>query len=193
MHRSSDEGWKALADKALRQRWHERCERSHSLHLDELEEQKKREEEERLHFAKLQEAAAKERAQRNQEVAVIEEHYYNTMTNDTSKDHCSTSPLFLEDVVTPISEPDSHCLCRSKVCEAHCEQQLDSARKERDQALSLARCYRDIAEARQAEKRLQKTELEGKVELVRDFWRNKLVEGSSRSGQILRAALIRRE
>lgn len=152
-----------------------------------------REEEERLHFARLQEAAAKERNQRNQEVDMIEEHYYNTITSDTSKHYCSTSPLILDAVLTPISEPVSSCLCKNKVCEVHCDQQLQSVRKERDQALSLARCYRDLAETRQAEKRVLKKELEGKVELVREFWRNKVVEGSSRSGQILRAALVRKE
>lgn len=42
-------------------------------------------------------------------------------------------------------------------------------------------------------KRVLKNELEGKVKLVQDFWRNKVVESSSRSGQILQSALIRRE
>ena len=107
------------------------------------------------------------------------------MTNDTSKDHCSTSPL-----LTPISEPVDNCLCKNSL---HCKQQLQRARKKRDQALSLARCYRDLAEARQAEKRALKNELDERIELVRDFWQNKVVEGGSRSGQILRAALVRRE
>ena len=31
-----------------------------------------------------------------------------------------------------------------------------------------------------------------KGELVRSFWRNKIIEGSSRSGQMLRAALLKK-
>ena len=34
--------------------------------------------------------------------------------------------------------------------------------------------------------------LDGKIEIVRDFWRNKIVEGGSRSGKMLRASLIRK-
>ena len=72
-----------------------------------------------------------------------------------------------------------------------CKQQLELARRDRDNALMLARQYRNLAEASHTKIRQQKNELEEKVELVRDFWRNKIVEGSCRSGQILRAALIK--
>ena len=58
--------------------------------------------------------------------------------------------------------------------------------------LSLARLHRDMAETSQAQKRILKAELENKNELVRNFWRNKVVEGSTRSGKMLRAALIRK-
>ena len=43
----------------------------------------------------------------------------------------------------------------------------------------------------EAEAKLMKNDLEGKIETVRDFWRNKIVEGASRSGQILRNALTK--
>ena len=46
-------------------------------------------------------------------------------------------------------------------------------------------------ELRKEEKR-KKKELEDKVKLVRTFWRNKVVEGGCRSGQILRSALIKK-
>ena len=68
---------------------------------------------------------------------------------------------------------------------------MHEARKERDYALITARQWRDKAESAQAEKRKLKNEMEKTVEVVRDFWRNKVVEGESRSGKILRAALIR--
>ena len=69
---------------------------------------------------------------------------------------------------------------------------LRKARYESNQALSLAQHYRNVAEERQSEKRNLKSELEQQVEVVRDFWRNKVIEGSSRSGRILRAALSRK-
>ena len=47
----------------------------------------------------------------------------------------------------------------------------------------------DLGEASQLEKRTLKNDLERKIETVCDFWQNKIVEGGSRSGQILGNAL----
>ena len=58
----------------------------------------------------------------------------------------------------------------------------------RNQALSLAQHYGNVAEERQSEKSMLKSNLEHQIEVVRDFWRNKV--GSSISGRILRATLI---
>ena len=69
---------------------------------------------------------------------------------------------------------------------------VQSAREERDQAIGLARHYRNLAKSRQLEKRILKNDLEGKIETVRDFWRNKIVEGGCRSGQILWNALMKK-
>ena len=98
------------------------------------------------------------------------------------KDPYDTSPLLLD---TPLSEP--MCSCTGVVSSNRCKQQLEYARRERDNAILLARQYRDMAEECHTEKR---SHLEEKVELVRHFWRNKVVEGGTRSGQILRAALL---
>ena len=51
--------------------------------------------------------------------------------------------------------------------------------------------YRDLAETIQKEKRKINNELESRVEAVQSFWRNQVVEGQSRVGRILRAALFR--
>ena len=48
----------------------------------------------------------------------------------------------------------------------------------------------NLAEKSQTDKRLLKISLEKQVETVRDFWRNKVVEGDSRSGRMFRNALI---
>jgi len=49
-----------------------------------------------------------------------------------------------------------------------------------------------LAETVSAEKREIKYEMEKTVEVVRDFWRNKVVEGGSRAGLMLRASLLRK-
>ena len=61
----------------------------------------------------------------------------------------STEPLLLDAVVEPISE--STCSCPPMTGTACCKVQLDAARRERDNALALARQYRDLAEATRTE------------------------------------------
>ena len=163
--------------------------RYHAAHVAEIEEEKKKNEEERLHRVELKRANAIKIAQRNHAVDVAEQ-CYNTLIQN-SQDHSDTSPLLLDSVITPVSETLSCSSPENMLHRIHCRLQVQSARQERDRALSLARQYRNLAEASQLEKRTLKNELERKVETVRDFWRNKIVEGSSRPGKILRAALIR--
>ena len=125
-----------------------------------------------------------ERASRQREVEDTAERY----TELCEEERNDTSPLLLNSAVIPVVEPS--CSCNNIVVSARCKQLLAGARRERDNAIMLARGYRDDAEECQTEKRKLKHELEEKVEL--NFWRNKVVEGGSRSGLILRAALIRK-
>ena len=134
----------------------------------EMEEKKKKEEEEKLRISKL------EAAQHECEVEHVERFY----TELSHKERNTTSPLLLDSVVTPTVEPS--CSCTNIIVAAQCKQLLQSARQERDNALLLARQYGDIAEECQTEKRRLKHKLEERVELVRNFWRNK-VEGGSRT------------
>ena len=180
-----------MADEALKKRWRERVMKYRALEMIEVEEEKKKVEKEQLHYAELTRAWENERAKRHLAVEVTEHHYNSIIQNHTTKDHCDTSPLLLNAVITPVSEP-SCTLSSESIFHAHrCGEQVQSARKERDRALALARQYRDLAEACQLDKRTLKNDLEKKVETVRDFWRNKIVEAGSRSGQILRNALIK--
>ena len=165
--------------------------KSHAIHVTQLEERKK-EEEERLLVAKVKEVASTTAIAQRYHAVNMTEQSYNTLTqNHILDDNSNTTPLLLDAVVTPVSEPSCAFSPESTVRTFHCKQQLQSARNERDRALLLARQYRDLAEASQAGKRTLQIELERKIETVRDFWRNKVVEGGSRSGQILRAALIK--
>lgn len=67
----------------------------------------------------------------------------------------------------------------------------EQARTEWDQALLLAWTYRNVVEDTINEKQVLKQQLKTKVKMVSDFRQNKIVEGSSTSGKLLRAALIR--
>ena len=68
---------------------------------------------------------------------------------------------------------------------------ISSCRRERDKALNDALCYRNLAERLLVEKREMKVRMEKRVETVRDFWRNQILEGQSRSGRIVKAASMR--
>ena len=174
----------------MKKKWRERSIKYHSAHVAEIEEEKKKNEEERLHLVELKRVNAIQMAQRNYAVDEAEQ-CYNTLIQNHPQDNTDTSPLLLDSVITPVSETHSCALPENILHRIHCRQQVQSAREERDRALSLAQEYRNLAEASQLEKRTLKNELERKVETVRDFWRNKIVEGNSWSGKILRAALIR--
>ena len=65
------------------------------------------------------------------------------------------------------------------------------ARKARNDALLVAHQFRDMAETLQAQKRDMKYEMEKTVEVVKEFWCNKVIEGGSRAGRMLRASLLK--
>ena len=67
---------------------------------------------------------------------------------------------------------------------------IESANEEKRKAQQAALCYRNMAERLQKEKRELETTLNEKVELVRDFWRNNIKEGSTRAGKMVQRALL---
>lgn len=178
-----------MALEAFQRQCKERVTKSNAIYAAEIEENKKKEEKERLRLVKLTELREKQRIQRCEEVDHIENSYIEQISG-CNPDTSSTSPLLLDEVVTPLYESTCSCSLMDMAGRVCCKEQLKVARQDRDSALMLARQYRDLAEASHTKIRQQKNELEEKVELVREFWRNKIVEGSSRSGQILRAAEI---
>ena len=100
--------------------------------------------------------------------------------------------LLLDAVLIPVEEPTSTCCSESLIHSTQCIEHVRTARSERDRALRLAKHYCNMAEETHREKRDLQHRLETQVELVRNFWRNQIVEGDSRSGRMLRAALIRK-
>ena len=70
---------------------------------------------------------------------------------------------------------------------------LSSIQKEQEKtrkALQQVKHYRDLAEKLRKEKRTAIHNLNEKIELVRDFWRNKICEGSTRAGKMVQRALL---
>lgn len=152
-----------------------------------MEERKRKEEEERAHDILRKQAVALEQIRRSEKIKSIEDQY--TLCAEAS--HSNTDgPLLLDAVVLPIRERDP-----KPPADAHaalCNEEIRVARSEINQALRLAHCYRDLAEKARSEKQQVQHKLETEIELVRDFWRNKVVEGGSRGGKLLRAALVRK-
>ena len=103
----------------------------------------------------------------------------------------SNRALLLKSILIPVEEVVPVLNSGNIMHDREFAKQIKNARQERNVALELAQMYRDLAEKIQQDKRKIQDELETRVETVRDFWRNKIIEGESRGGQILRAALFR--
>ncbi len=178
-----------MAQEKLQQRW---CERSRTFNAacqaDEEDRQLEKEQEETLTLQHNQ-AVALLQAKRIEMVESVEDDYVQYRSED---DSAGTAPLLLNEVLVPIKEPCSSLSSVNLVHTAQCIEHVTSARIERNQALLYAQQCRDLAEKTQHEKRDLKYKLQTQVEVVRNFWRNQLVEGSSRSGKMLRAALLRK-
>jgi len=114
---------------------------------------------------------------------------YARITSESKKHH--NRALLLDPILIPVEEPVVSFDTGDLVHDSKCTKLVLEARHERNYALNIAQNYRDLAEKIQEEKRKVHDELESRVETVCNFWRNQVVEGQSRSGQILRAALFR--
>lgn len=68
-------------------------------------------------------------------------------------------------------------------------QEMERVQEERDKAVQLVTHYRDCCERLKKEKRELHNQLSTNCETVRDFWRNKLLEGSSRGGLLVQKAV----
>ena len=104
-------------------------------------------------------------------------------------------PQIHDAVVVPIEEslPSILCVCEnSNVCTRQCHEYILKARAERNDALMLLSHYRNMMESMEKEKQEIQKQMEARVEYIKHFWRDQVIEGSSRAGKILRAALIRK-
>ena len=101
----------------------------------------------------------------------------------------SSSGVLLLPSVPPLSEEQSSSLIAKVLTGVEQQSIIQEARNDRDRAIMEAKSYRDLAEKIKKEKREQECNLLKQTEAVRDFWRNKVLEGDTRGGKILRASL----
>jgi len=69
------------------------------------------------------------------------------------------------------------------------EKRVMKCTKEKDKALKDAFYYRTLVEELETDIKEMKTTMHYRVTAVRDFWRNSVLEGRSKSGAILKQAL----
>lgn len=62
-------------------------------------------------------------------------------------------------------------------------------REKTKEALEQVQHYRNLAEQLRSEKRDVVCSMNTKVEVVRDFWRNKILEGSTRAGKMVKKSI----
>jgi hypothetical protein len=95
----------------------------------------------------------------------------------------STSPLdSSDDVAANIGV--------SGVARVYFNNKIRLEREKRIKAVQEAQAYRNMAETMRREKRQIVNTMNEKIEVVRDFWRNNIKEGSSRAGIMVRRALL---
>lgn len=122
---------------------------------------------------------------REEEHAKVVEKSSCTLEAQSMSDNSSTLLLPLVDttsisaeVYVPLLETKQDTVAKIKTLE-----------EERDRANTQVLIYRNLAERLRKENGNLKHEMNHKYEVIRDFWRNNLIEGCSRSGAIVKAAL----
>ena len=158
--------WKSLFEKHLCTRWKERYE------TQQIEDDQHDHDAATQYVIDQQIVDIEKVAKQHNEV----EKEYNDMSVESTK---SNSALLLPSVIIPIEDKEPFSYAPSVI--SHMEQQciIKQATTDRDQALMEAKYYRNLAETFKTEKRDMEQAYANRVEVVRDFWRNKIVEGDS--------------
>lgn len=117
-------------------------------------------------------------------------------------DSCNcTEPINLPPVLIPIKDTAPVHVTSSKdndvvqdvIHTRRCNRQIQLARSERNDALRLAQLYRNKVEELVKDKKNLKHSYEEQLNKTRDFWRNHIMEGGTRAGRMVRAALLRKD
>lgn len=178
---------KSLFEKHLCSRWKERKER---YEMEQQLDEQHDEETVAQHLCDQQnnDNVSREQIVEHQQKIERVEKEYNELFVKLSTSNSALLPA----VLIPIEDKKPLSCAASVISRMEQQSIIRSATKDRDQALMEAKHYRNLAETLKKEKRDIEHKYAKKVEVVRDFWRNKIVEGDSRGGKILRASLLKK-
>ena len=123
----------------------------------------------------------------------VDNAYNNLVENSLSEmeNNCSPS-LLLPAIVQPSEQITVHIKNSSNVVEKLAVKEcLENLVDERDTAIKTVRLLRSKVEDLQSKNRKLYCEMNDKIDTVRNFWRNRLVEGDTRSGMCVKLAVQR--
>lgn len=154
----------------------------------------------KLPIGTLESEDTEEDINNSQMVACTEEHQSAVCPVDTVENYSNADTF--DSVLIPIEE-GLPCNSNNIVSVSMCKEAVMKARAERNDALLLAKHYRDVTETLKLENKNLREDMEGRIIDIRKqaaanvnnmktIWRNQIVEGGSRAGKILRAALLRK-
>lgn len=126
-----------------------------------------------------------------QEIYSCQEQLYNDVSTSSLKE--ANEALLLPSVLVPETSAVELAIPKSitgvdhvAVVSALKIEQQKTVRAHRE-----AQCYRNLSEQMRKENRELARSFNEKLELVRDFWRNNIKEGSTRAGRMVQKALQR--
>lgn len=184
--KARQQNWERSIVESISARWTKRHEeylegvkdaqKDQQLKLDEVKRLKKEIEEQKR---------IKEKCE--QEIACRQKHLYHQAVDDSMQKN-SFDALLLPPV-SGESSPAKVFVESNGLKEIEHAFAIKLEKEKTKRALDEARYYRNLAEKLRKEKRSAVNIMNEKVEVVRDFWRNKILEGSTRAGRIVREAL----
>ena len=122
--------------------------------------------------------------------------YFQLMKQCNQQSHLrddSSPSLLLPAYVPPLQEITVQVKGKVAVENVTAKHYLTSLIKERDEAIMSAQmCRNKVDELRAANRRLY-CNMHDKIDTIRNFWRNNIVEGNSRAGMCIKLALQQKE
>lgn len=142
---------------------------------------------------KIQEHNEEQRVINEQQNQQVQEQYLEVHEAALKQTDCEGSgcnPLLLpafaqfpgDDVEVYIQQSTSDPVV-NQACKIRAEAYINKIHKERNEALKQAQIYRNQVDKLRAKNRKLYWKMNDRVDIVRNFWRNTLTEGSTRAAQ----------
>ena len=191
------EKWEKVINKSICERWRARTIKFQKDVQDESERLKRRDEEAAEKVMQLNEHEnIKEKCM--QEIYFCQEQVYKDVSDSSLKESNDALLLPSVEVVDASYPTDTQSInltipgSITGVDRVAVESALKLERQKTMKAYREAQIYRNLSERIRKEKRELASSYNEKIELVRDFWRNNIKEGSTRAGRMVQKALQKR-